>query len=458
MGRYLIYRGFLAGVCSVFCGMPVAAQEGGTQVVLGFSQRFVTDDNLDLDPVSLGRTTFAETGLSLNLNRETPLDRFSFGASAVVRAVDGPGAQSGLDDQRLDLTYGRQGANSGFSFSAGYLQSNIEFLRPLQDFETSDGEILLPPDLDDLNGTGNRERFRTGAGLELGRGGPFEARFAAEYLALKYTDTTDPGLFDNERTNLGADFGLRLSPTVTGTFGGAYRLYNADDTEDTRRETVRNYIGLNYAITPIWNLDARFGYATIDTREFGTTTRSDGPEGLVRLVREMPNGSVSAEAEQYVTEDGEIRTLSVGRSFTLPTGDFAASIGVADSELDQSAVIGSLNWRQETAQGEFSALFRRWVEFDEEKGNVLRTGLFLGYNYQINSVSGIVLDAGYTISEEINNQIDRADFVAAYQHSITKDWAVRTGYNYRMRKERAEPRANSHSVFVTLGRDFMIRP
>ncbi len=458
MGRHLIYRTLSAGAWSLCCLSPALAQESGTELTFGFSQSIETDDNLDLDPVSQGRTTFAATGLSFGLVHETPLDRIGVAVSGVLRAVDGPGVDSGLDDQRLDLDYDRVGAQSAFNFNVGYLQSNIQFLRPLEDFENSDGQIELPPDLDDLNGTGNRERYRAGLALELGQEAPIGAALAANYLDLRYTDTTDPGLTDNDRTNLDADLFLRFSPLVEGVLGADYRLFNQDDAEQTRRKTKIGYFGLNVELSSIWRLESQLGYTTIDTREFGVVTRTDGPSGLLRFERDMPNGTFEAGYEQIVTEDGDIRNLTVGRSLELPTGEFAFTAGVADSELDSADFIGSLDWVQQLPRGEFNARFARSLDFDEDKGNILRTALFLGYTHNINAVSNINLNAAYTVSEELTRTIDRANFTASYQHSLTKDWVLSTGYRYRMREELTDPRAQSHAVFFTIGRDFIVRP
>lgn len=426
--------------------------------MLGFNQSFETDDNLDLDPVSVGRTTFASTRLSLGLTHETPLDQFGLNASGVIRAVNGPGVDSGVDNQRVGLTYNRAGAQAAFGFNTSYFQSNIEFLRPLEEFRNDEGEIELPPDLDDLNGTGNRERYRTGLSLELGQNAPIGAAFNASYLALRYTDTTDPGLNDNDRYNMDAELFLRFSPLIEGTLGLDYGLFESDDTEQTKRETTTGFFSLGVELSPIWRLTAGFGYTTIDTREFGVVTRTDGPTGRLQLERDMPNGSIGAEIEQIVTDDGDIRNFLISRNMGLPAGELSFTIGVSDSELDNATPIGSLNWSQNFPRSVISAQIRRSVDFDQEKGNVIRTAAFLGYFYEINSVSGINLNAGYTISDEVTDTIDRANFTASYQYTLTEDWALNTGYRYRMREELTDPRAQSHAVFFNIGRDFNLRP
>lgn len=426
-------------------------------MVFGFTQGLETTDNLDLDPVSLGSTTFTATELSFGLTRQTRLDRFGLLASGILRGVNGPGAESGLDDQTLELSYAREGANASFEATAGYLQTNIAFLEPLDDITDEDGQIDLPSDLNRLDGSGNRERYAAGIALELGREAPLGATFSADYLALRYSDTNDADLFDTDSTEAETELRFRLSPVAVARLGLGYALYEAEDDEQTRRDTARSYAGLNLEVSPILRFDATLGYATIDTREFGVTRESSGVEALLRLERDMPNGAVTAEAEQYVTDDGTIRSLTVGRRLELPRGALSASLGAADSDLGQTEIIGSLAWNQELPRGGFNAQLRRWVDFDQDDGNVLRTALLLDYTHDINTLSSIGLKAGYTITDEIGGSTDRASFTAEYRYALTEDWSLNTGYRYRMREELAEPRAQSHALFVSIGREFRAR-
>ncbi|KIC35679.1 hypothetical protein [Leisingera sp. ANG-M7] len=434
-----------------------AAGDSGTEMVFGFSQGLEANDNLDLDPVSLGSTVFTSTELSFGLTKRTPLDRFGLLASGVLRGASGPGTQSGLDDQTLELSYGRLGADAEFKAEAGYRQTNIEFLEPLDNITDEDGQIDLPPDLDRLDGTGNRERYAAGVALELGREAPVGASFRADYLGLRYSDTSDADLFDSDRSEAETELRFRLSPVAVARLGLGYGLYEAEDEEQTRRDTSRGYAGLSVELSPVLRLDANAGYAAIDTREFGVTTRSSGLEALLRLERDMPNGTVTAEAEQYVTDDGTIRTLTAGRSLELPAGTLSATLGAADSDLGRSEIIGSLAWSQDLPRGGINAQLRRWVDFDEDDGNVLRTALLLDYVHEINGLSSIGLKAGYTVTDEAGGSTDRASFTAEYSYALTEDWSLKTGYRYRMREELAEARAQSHAVFVSIGRDFRVR-
>lgn len=444
--------------CLFSIPLPALAQVQNSEMVFGLRQSFETDDNLDLDPVSEGRTSYASTALSFGLLRSTPIDQFALDVSGVLRAVNGPSVDSGLDEQRFSLAYDREGAQSAFGFNTSYFQSNIEFLRPLEDFENDDGEIDLPSDLDDLTGTGNRENYRSGLSLELGKEAPIGAALSADYSGLRYTDTNDPGLFDNDRSDFDADVFFRFTPRIETSIGADYRLYDAEDDERTRRETKVGYLGLGFEISPIARFDTQIGYTQIDTREFGVTNRTEDPSGFLKFEREMPNGIIDVKFEQVVTEDGNIRNFLIGRSLDLPTGSLAISGGYADSELDSTDFIGSLDWRQQFPRGEFSARASRSLDFDEEKGNILRTALFLGYFHEINAVSGLNFNAGYVVSDEVDDTIDQANASLSYRRAVTAEWSLNTGYRYRMREEIGEPRAQSHSVFFSLDRDFVLKP
>lgn len=459
MGRHLTYRALLLGACGVVGFLPPVSAEGtGPEFTFGFDQTFLSDSNLELDPVSPGTTSYSATGLSFGLDYQTPLDRFGLIASGVLRAVNGPGAESGFDDQRLGLNYIRDGAQAGFKFSTRYRQKDIQFLR-LRDFEDETGQIELPPDADDLAGTGTRESYRTEAAFEFGREAPFGGSLTVTNLILDYSDTTDPSLFDRDRTNLAGDLRLQLTPVLEGVLGSNYRLYDAQDAPATQRDTLTNFVGVNWEMSPILRLEAQLGHTTIDTEEFGLTTRTDGMEYLLRLVRDMPNGTISTGVQQVVTDDGDVRSFDVSRSLEMPLGVFEASIGVADADFSGTEIIGSLNWFQDLPSGEINAQFQRFMDYDESRGSVfLRTAFLLGYVHQINDISSLVFDAGYTLKDGADNETERANFTAAYQHSLTEDWALRTGYTYRMRDTQTIDRADSHSVFVSIGREFTLRP
>lgn len=455
--RKLIRRSASSGAFILGCVLSVPAL-GEPTLTFGLNQTFEADSNPGLDAGVSETEVFTSTQLSFGLVSETPLDRFSLTASGLARAELSPDTGLRFDDRKLGLGYAREGANSGFEIEAGYQSANITYLRPLADFLNDEGTLELPEDSEDLNGTGTRETLSLNAQLELGRDAPLGATFTARFLDRSYSAASDPGLTDSQRANLGTDVHLRLSPVAEGSLELSYGLYDADDAEDTRRETITTQAGIKYDVSPILQVDASLGYATIDTEEFAVTTRTEGMFGNLAAELERPNGTVTASLGSEVTEDGTIHTARIGRVLELPRGSLAASIGVSKPEGGPSSLIGSLAWRHDLPTGNLGAQLLRSVGFDDEDGLTTTTALALGYQYEINPVSGLNFDLNYALIDEPTESRERANFTAAYQHALTADWALNTGYRYRMRDSDADPRAESHAIFLSIGREFTGRP
>ncbi|MCI2401143.1 hypothetical protein [Aliiroseovarius subalbicans] len=452
--RKQIQRGASPVAIILGCVLSIPAQADGLDMTFGLEQRLEADSNPGLDAGGSETEISASTQLSFGLVRETPLDRFSFTASGLVRAELSPDAELRFDDQKLGLGYAREGANSGFEIEAGYHRANIAYLQPLSDFLNDDGEIELPEDLEDLNGTGTRENLSLSTQLELGRDAPLGATFTARFLDRSYSGTTNPDLFDSQRTKLGTDIHLRLSPVAEGSLGLNYHLYDADDTEGTRRETTTTQVGIHYDVSPILQFEASLGYAIIDTEEFAITTRTEGMFGRLTAELERPNGTVTADLHSDITEDGTIHTFRIGRALDLPSGALAASIGVSKPEGGPSHLIGSLDWRHDLPTGKLNAQLLRSVGFDDDDGITTTTALALGYSHEINNVSGLNFDLNYAVIDDPTESRERGKFTAVYQRALTADWGLNAGYRYRTRDSDAE----SHAIFLSIGREFSGRP
>ena len=187
---------------------------GGVELTLGVAQRLEFDDNLALATTKPGASFQAKTTLSFALKSETPNDRIGISASTVVRGTWGKGnANRGIkaDDPRFDLTYAHDSGNSGYNLSANFRRSNLQFLRPLTDFQDANGNIVLPTDLSDLFGNGFRTDFGVVGGLSLGKTAPFGANFTVGLNGLSYDKVTSTALVDSQNRTFGANFRLRLN-------------------------------------------------------------------------------------------------------------------------------------------------------------------------------------------------------------------------------------------------------
>ncbi|MCB6180110.1 hypothetical protein LHP98_18485 [Rhodobacter sp. Har01] len=427
---------------------------------LGVEQRFEYGDNLGLDIPEEGTTALASTALSFALISETRTQSFILESGADLRFEDGPaGSDIGIMDPRVNLRYRRDAANSSLSLSGYYRESEVDYLRPLEDFVNEDGVIELPEDLADLNGSGTRIGFGASAGLELGTSAPLGLQLRAGFSGLDYRDVTDLDLVPIRRSNAGATVRLRFSPVSEGRIALDRKLYDAEDPEQTYRETTSVSAGYSHELSSRAVLDLSLGYSVIDSEEFGVTTREEGADAGLSLDYAMPNGSASAEFTASTTQDGTRLELTFGRSLDLPTGALSARLGLTQPEGGDVELIGGLSWRRDLPTGRLTASVERAVKATNQDEQRLTTFVSLGYDHDINAVSGIGLDMSYALIEEsgVPGSDDRASLTARYSRDLTPDWAMNLGLAYQMREETGE-RSDSLSVFLTLGRSFDFRP
>jgi hypothetical protein len=254
---------------------------------------------------------------------------------------------------------------------------------------------------------------------------------------------------------------LRFSPVLTGTAALRYDTYDADDAEQTYRTTTGGDLGIEYVISERARLNASIGTSEIRTEEFGVTETTSSPVGTLGFIYDMPNGTATVDFDATTDEDGQERlNFVVGRSLELPDGSLSATLGFTDPESDDPEPIGSLQWRRDLPDGQITARIRRSVTSSNNDESRLSTLVAFGYDRDINDLSGIGFDIVYgeTSATETDNEVRRIDLSAAYRYALTPDWNLNTGVSYEVRDEDTVGRAESPSVFLSIGRQFDFRP
>lgn len=432
------------------------AQEGGMVFHLGVEERLSHATNLALDTPAEDDTTRATTFLRFGLTSETRTQKFSLDLGAGLELARRPdvGNDNGVVDPSLRLSYGTEAANSALSLAAFYRRNRVDYLRDLSEFVNDEGEIDLPDDLGDLTGTGWRNRYGADVRLDLGTAAPLGLTLAAGTNATTYSDTTDPDLDDSRRRTLEAIVRARFSDVTEGTLTLGHTLYEADDIEDTRRETDSIELGVSHALSPAMTLTAGLGHAVVDTREFGVITREEGPTARLGLDVEMPNGTFGTDFSLSTDQNGNRMTLTVDRALDLPRGGLIAQVGVTRAEDLDPELIGALDWRHDLPRGQFTARAERKARSSDED-QITTTALILGYDQDLTPVSGVQLGLTYAqIDKTGSNQVDRANLSASYNHELTPDWNMNLGVAWKMRDEQTVGRATSEEVFFSLSRDF----
>ena len=217
----------------------------------GLSQDFEFGDNLELDVPEAGTSTFADTNLSFGIVSERENQQLDLGMGLSLTLQDTPstdGTDGSIDQPFIDLSYSRQAPNATLDIDASYDQQSVDRLN-LSDFATSEDGLVLPEDFDNLTGAGDREAYDASISLALGTNAPLGFNLSAGLSGIDYTGSTDPDLFDYDRTNLGAEALFQVSPVLTGIVGVSYSTYNASDDGETSTDTTDGYVGVEYDVS-----------------------------------------------------------------------------------------------------------------------------------------------------------------------------------------------------------------
>jgi len=440
-----------------------AQDEGGLLLTYGIEQRIEAGENLELSNPEGGKGAIASTILSFGLSSETRTQRLEFGATTALRLsdLDERGSEAELGDTRLRLSYEREVANAIWSVDAGFSRLDIGFLNALSNFRDDDGIIDLPRDFVDLTGRGTRQAYEVGTRLELGRQDLIGYILSAQVSRIDYSDTTDAGLTPNQSWELGGEVILRFLPTTTGRVELGTQNFSDDGGDGTDRTINEVALGLIHEFTSRTRVDTYLGYNEVDETDLiAGDTSTSGVIGGIGLEYDMPNGMWTADLDVTRNASGRLQTFSIGRSLEIPNGGLAASIGIARDPRDETHLIGSLDWIQELGANDIAARLSRSITTSTDGDSRVTTIADLNYIWGLTPLSSISFGAAYAVTgaTPTAGQIERADFSAIYNHSLTRDWALNAGVIYRIRDEEGIGRSESPLFLVSVGRDFAWRP
>lgn len=406
---------WLAGLATVLTAGAAATQDGGgVLLTFGIDQRVSWDDNPDLDIPSTGDRLRFDTGLSFGVVSETPRDRLAFDLGTVLRGEDdGSGFGFGLESPSAELAYSRLGATSSFTISA--------FLR---ETDLGDGLSLIddgsggPPVLTFDDGTARTQGMRLA--YTWGEGTPFGSALRAGLTDTDYRDTTDPTLLDNRNVTVGAGLRFALNEVTDANFDLDHRRYD----------------------------------------EKGPTAAEDSTTFSVGLTRALPRGDLRGKISTTSDEDGTRTGLSFGHSYDLPRGSLSVDLGLTEAIAGGADLTGALAWKQDLPRGAFSVRLSQAVTNDIRNDETLATAFSLGLTQELTPLMGLNMSAIWARSEETATGLvtDSATLDAALSYALTEDWAMNLGASHRIKDEDGVGRANSNSVFLSVGRTFEWRP
>lgn len=399
-------------------------EAGGVRMTFGIEQRFETDSNGELNPGGSEDINQAATRLSFGLTSATRVSSLSFTTAGSFRIAQGPdfnGTEAEFTDPEAGLSYARRGANADMTLSGRYRESDVAFLRPLEDFIDQDGNLDLPADLEDLNGTGTRRNLSTSAALNWGRNAPVGFGLTGGYSIIDYSNTSSASLFDSRRASIGATLRAEIAPATTATAGLRYSTFDDDDPTSSRRNTYGLNLGLSRAVERgLWSV----GFDLSDT------------------------------------EDGTQTGVNIGRNLTLPRGSLSARIGATAAAEGGVNLTGSLGYSQVLSRlSTVNVSLNRAISQGTDDTERLLTALSLGYSHTLSRLSSVSVNVLASESEDTatNDTTRNASFGLTYSRSLTRDWGMNLGYRHRIRDEDGAPSANSDSFFLTIRRDFEIK-
>jgi len=382
------------------------AEPGGVFYTFDFLQSFEASTDFDLATEEEEEGFEGVTTMNFEVVTETRTQRLSFDVGTDVRVADG---EVLLDGTTATLAYERRSADATLGFSIAGTRTDIAFLRDITDFIDAGGVLVLPDDLDELEGTGISNTVGFEGALEWGQTAPLGFNIAVSHEVLRYEDASS-ALLDSDTTTF--DFGTRLNlnevTTANLTLG-----FSRDEDEGADLDDSASLTG---AIT-----------------------------------RDRPRGALTARATVLRDSDDDTFWLAaIDRVFEVPNGAFEGSIGVAQDDAGDGNLIAELTYNNLLPAGEVELSLSSLVDAG---GDGRDTTVQASYARDLNDVSGLVFafDAGQVEAFADDTTIATGGVSALFALELTPLWEMNVGARYDVRDEDGA-RTDATTVFLTLGR------
>ena len=412
----------LAAALTPLAAVAQDTPDGGPLLVFDLEQRLSYDSNPDFVPGDAGEpAAVSRTDLGLAYTDRTRDDSFALRADAGLRAVAGEGGE--LDSPRLEVSYGREGPGSGFSANLDYTRNRIEELANLADvldiFLADTGLLILPPDFDlfDPRFTGNRSA--TGLSLALSGGGDSPLGYGLSFDAerISYDGTAALILEDSRSFRLAGDVSLQLDPATRASVGVNYTRYDEDGAETTDRTGLTLGLG-----------------------------------------RETPLGPLSLTLDAQETLSGTRLGLSASRRIEGPRTTLGFGVGVALPGNDELGLTGNVNLVRALPEGSITLDAQQSYDAATDGEDRRVTSLSAGYSETLTPLASVNLTLGYIDARTGSASVRSANATAALSYRLTQDWALSGGVTFGNRRADDLPDTRSETVFLGLGRSFAVRP
>lgn len=426
---------------------PAFGQELARQGTLSFSQGLEYSDNVSLSTTPRSGFT-SRTGVDLLLGTETRTQVLTFGIGTdLVGEFGGDITDEEFDFEstRANFLYTREGARATFRFTGAYTETQLDEAA----FDLGDGSGLIISE-------GSVTRTSLGFGLTTGVEGPVELSLNGRYRELDYQDTVDPDLIDETSNSVDATARFRLNPSLTLRTTAGITRTDEDDAVSTEREESFVGIGLETETAGGLSIVGDLLYDTTEvTDTTPSTTRDDGIGIDLGITQDRPDGSLHVALSSRIDEAGRRSLAEVTRSFDMPSGEIAFSLGVLDQEGEDSLqVIGGLEYFRELPRGGITASLRQDAT-SRDGAAFLNTLASLNYTQEINEISDWSAGLSYTASDRLGGTDDdsRATATFTYTRELAEDWSMSTGFEHTRVTDTGTPDRSSNAVFFNIRRD-----
>jgi hypothetical protein len=456
-------RPYLAGVSALAIGLcPLSLQGqipeplGGVWIEGALSFRLESDDD---EPEF--RTGF---DLGLSSATRTQLLRFS-GDFGLTVPLDDIG-ETDFDDPRYELEYLRDNGQSRISASAFIETSDIDGTAVVFDPDADPGDF---DEFDLIEDDGTRERRQLSAALEWGLRDPVGGTLFYEFNETTYSDTADPDLVDSRSTEISGDLRLNADRTLRFVLDASRRLTKEDGNQfipETETDILRTGLGSLWQMTPVLEFDGRLGWAEItETRSVGAADIVDAEKGAeiaLAFALDRPNGSWALGYDRALTGVGEQDTLRLTRALELPRGAaIIASLGARYMPSGETYAIGSFDYGRDTRRGRISLSASRDAEVNSDDFEVLRSRLRASYSEDLPDGASWTVSGGFfgsDYADPAEADIATTQLSLNYARPLTRDWDLSGGIQLRETREEGIDTERATTVFLSLERQFRLRP
>ena len=389
-----------------------AQEVGGVVLSFGIEQGIYWKDNPDLDIPSTGKEISSGTKLNFGLVNETQDQRLSFTAQGTL--VVGNGTEKGLVSPSANLSYSRSSVATTLEVSAFVREADVSTLDFLTGIDGTGTPVFAA-----VSGTGTRHQTGANAKLTFGQDSRFGGSFSLGLTDTRYHDTTDPSLIDNRRNTANLSLRFDLNEVTTATLG----------------------------------------LTGSQLKDQGAATQNSTNVSL-GLAFDRPNGAYTADLTTANGKDGTRQSLRFGRSLDLPAGKLSANLGLARLSSGSTQMVGALDWQQELAQGTLTLGVSHDVTSNDNDAETSVSRLAVSYNQELSATLGLALSAGLQDSSETTTGFGTktTDLSASLRKQLTQDWGMTFGASHRIRDKDVSGRAESSTVFLSIGRNFVFRP